>query len=314
VLTYLLRRLFMALIVMLLATTLLAVLVNLIPGDPVKLILGPRASPALSARVRQEMSLDLPVAQQVINFISGVIRGDLGVDIVRRVPVTQLVGAALPNTILLAITSLALAALIGIPLGVYAAAHHNSLIDRLIAIMSVSFVALPTYVIGLVLLLVFAVQLNMLPAIGAGDLSNPSDVLAHLVLPALTLAITWVGYLARLVRASMLDVINSDYVRAAFAFGHTARTAYYKLALRNAILPTIAILGVGLGNLLGGAVFVEVIFTRPGLGSLIYNAIEARNFPVVRGGVLVAALLFVLANLLADVAQRWLNPRLRGLT
>jgi peptide/nickel transport system permease protein len=166
-------------------------------------------------------------------------------------------------------------------------------------------------VIGLLLLLIFAVRLDWLPAIGAGDPSQPGDVLAHLVLPALALAITWIGYLARLVRASMLDVIGSDYIRAAFAFGHSAHSAYYRLALRNAILPTIAILGVGLGNLLGGAVFVEVIFTRPGLGSLIYNAIEARNFPVIRGGVLTAAALFVLANLAADLCQRWLNPRLR---
>jgi peptide/nickel transport system permease protein len=142
-------------------------------------------------------------------------------------------------------------------------------------------------------------------------MSNPGDYLAHLVLPVIALAIVWVGYLARLVRASMLDVIHSDYIRAAFAFGHSSRNAHYKLALRNALLPTIAILGVGLGNLLGGAVFVEVIFTRPGLGSLIYNAIATRNYPVVQGGVLVAAALFVLANLLADLCQRALDPRLR---
>jgi peptide/nickel transport system permease protein len=301
----------MALIVLLLAATLLSALVRFIPGDPVKIVLGPRASPALSARIRDEMGLNLPVPQQVAMFVGNALRGDLGVDVLRRVPVTQLIGAALPNTIVLAVSSLALAGLIGIPLGVYAAAHHNSFADRLIAVLSVSFVALPTYVIGLVLLLVFAVQLDWLPAIGAGDPQNPGDYLAHLALPVVALAVVWVGYLARLVRASMLDVINSDYIRAAFAFGHSKRNAHYKLALRNAILPTVAILGVGLGNLLGGAVFIEVIFTRPGLGSLIYNAIQARNYPVVQGGVLVAAVLFVFANLLADLCQRWLNPRLR---
>ena len=302
----------MAAVVALLAATLLATLVHFIPGDPVKIILGPRASPALSARIREEMGLDLPVPQQVIRFIGSVLQGDLGVDILRRVPVTQLIADALPNTILLAFTGLGLAALIGIPLGVYAAAHHNSLADKLIAVLSVSFVALPTYVIGLVLLLVFSVQLGWLPAIGAGEWSQISSLLAHLVLPAIALAVTWIGYLSRLVRASMLDVIHSDYIRTAFAFGHSARSVYYRLALRNAILPTVAILGVGLGNLLGGAVFVEVIFSRPGLGRLIFDAIAARNYPVVRGGVLVAALLFVLANLAADMCQRWLNPRLRG--
>jgi peptide/nickel transport system permease protein len=312
VLTYLVRRLLMALIVLLLAATLLSALVRFIPGDPAKIVLGPRASPALSERIRAEMGLNLPVPEQVARFVSNALRGDLGVDVLRRVPVTQLIGAALPNTLLLAVCSLAVAALIGIPLGVYAAAHRNTWADRLIAVLSVSFVALPTYVIGLVLLLVFAVQLDWLPAIGAGDWSQPGDVLAHLVLPAVTLAVVWVGYLARLVRASMLEVINSDYIRAAFAFGHSQRSAYYRLALRNALLPTVAILGVGLGNLLGGAVFAEVIFTRPGLGSLIYNAIEARNYPVVQGGVLVAAALFVLANLVADLCQRWLDPRLRN--
>ena len=246
----------MAAIVAVLAATLLATLVHFIPGDPVKIILGPRASPALSARIREEMGLDLPVPQQVITFIGSALQGDLGVDILRRVPVALLIATALPNTLLLAVTSLGLAALIGIPLGVYAAAHHNSLADKLIAVLSVSFVALPTYVIGLVLLLIFAVQLNWLPAIGAGDWSQPGDVLTHLILPAIALAVTWIGYLARLVRASMLDVIRSDYIRTAFAFGHSHRNTYYKLALRNAILPTIAILGVGLGNLLGGAVFV----------------------------------------------------------
>jgi peptide/nickel transport system permease protein len=312
VLTYLLRRLIMALIVLLLAATLLSALVRFIPGDPAKIVLGPRASPALSERLRAEMGLNLPVPEQVARFVANALRGDLGVDVLRRVPVTQLIGAALPNTLLLALCSLAVAALIGIPLGVYAAAHRNTWADRMIALLSVSFVALPTYVIGLVLLLVFAVQLDWLPAIGAGDPAQPGDVLAHLVLPAVTLAVVWVGYLARLVRASMLEVINSDYIRAAFAFGHTKRNAYYRLALRNALLPTVAILGVGLGNLLGGAVFVEVIFTRPGLGSLIYNAIEARNYPVVQGGVLVAAGLFVFANVIADLCQRWLDPRLRN--
>ena len=143
-------------------------------------------------------------------------------------------------------------------------------VDRLIAVLSVSFVSLPTYVIGLVLLLVFAVWLDWLPAIGSGRSLNPVDYLAHLVL-LVSRSRSWIGYLARLVRACMLDVINSDYIRAAFAFGHNRRNVHYKLALKNALLPTIAVLGVGLGNLLGGAVFIEVIFTRPGLGSL-FNA------------------------------------------
>jgi peptide/nickel transport system permease protein len=310
---YLLKRLIIALAVALLSATFLASLVHLIPGDPVQLILGPRASEALSARVRTEMGLDLPIAQQIVQFIVNALRGDLGVDLISHVPITVLVGAVLPHTVILAVSGLGVAALIGIPLGVYAAAHHNTRVDRLIAITSVSFVSLPTYVIGLALLLVFAVQLGWLPALGAGESSDPFDYLRHLILPILALAIPWVGYLARLVRACMVEINHSDYVRTALAFGLPQRLVHYKYALRNAIIPTVAILGIGLGNLLGGAVFIEVIFTRPGLGRLIYDAIATRNYPIVRGGVLVAALLFVLANAIADACQHYLDPRLRNL-
>jgi len=179
-------------------------------------------------------------------------------------------------------------------------------------VLSVSFITLPPYVAGILLLLFFSVLLDWFPAIGAGQLSQPLDVLSHLVLPALALALSWIGYLARLVRSSMLEVMTADYIRTAAAYGLRPRTIYYKYALRNAIIPTVAVLGVGLGNLLGGAVFIEVIFSRPGLGRLIYNSISDRNYPIVRGGILVAALMFVFANLLADLSYRFLDPRLQS--
>ena len=142
-------------------------------------------------------------------------------------------------------------------------------------------------------------------------MSRPGDYLRHLLLPALALAIPWWGYLARLVRASMLEVLGASYIRTAWAFGLRDRVVFYKYALKNAIIPAVAVLGVGLGSLMGGAIFVEVIFTRPGLGSLIFDSIEARNYPIVRGGVLVVALLFVGANLIADFSYRFLDPRIR---
>ena len=310
--TYLIKRLALALLVALLATTLLAALVHFIPGDPVKVILGPRATNELSARVRREMQLDEPIPTQIVRFIGGVAQGDFGTDFLSRAPVSQLIGNALPHTIILALVGLGLAALIGIPLGVFSAVRSSTWADAVIGILSVSFVTMPSYVLGLLLLLVFAVQLRWFPAIGVGELSDPLDYLKHLVLPAIALAITWVGYLSRLVRASMLEVISANHIRAAFAMGLPARIVYYKYALRNALIPTVAVLGVGLGNLLGGAIFVEVIFTRPGLGRLILDAINTRNYTVVRGGVLVAALLFVFANLIADLANRYLDPRTRN--
>jgi len=151
----------------------------------------------------------------------------------------------------------------------------------------------------------------ILPATGTGSLSDPGDYLTHLMLPAIALAVTWIGYLARLVRTSMLEVLNERYILAARSQGIRDRLVVYKYALRNAVIPTIAVVGVGLGTLLGGAIFVEVIFARAGLGMLIYNSIQTRNYPIVRGGVLVVALLFVAVNLLTDFVYHMVDPRIR---
>lgn len=307
-----LKRLGMSIVVLLLSLLLLASMVHLIPGDPVKTILGPRASPALSERVRLEMGLDKPILVQVGEFIINGLQGDLGRDFATGQPVLRLIGFALPHTILLALSSLGLAVLIGVPLGVYSATHPNTWIDRLTGLLSVWCITLPSYVAGLLLLLIFGVALNWLPAIGTGQLSDPTDYLRHLILPATALAITWIGYLARLVRASLLEVLGANYIRTAFAYGLGERLIYYKYALKNAIVPTVAVLGVGMGNLLGGAIFTEVIFTRPGLGRLMYDAISDRNYPIVRGGVLVTVMLFVFANLLADLSYHYLDPRIQA--
>jgi peptide/nickel transport system permease protein len=309
-LAYILKRLAMTALVVLVVMTFMAALVNLIPGDPVTTILGPRADPALSAIVRHDMQLDLSVPHQIWNFVTGALQGRLGVDFVSNEKVTTLVFEALPHTVILAFASLLLAVLVGVPLGVYAATRPNTIFDRVTGVLAVSCITIPPYVAGLFLLLLFAVRFHIFPAIGTASLGHPLDYTRHLVLPAVALAITWVGYLARLVRASMLEVLNTNYIRTAQAFGLRERVIFYRYALKNAIIPTIAVLGVGLGTLMGGAIFVEVIFARNGLGTLIYDSIEARNYPIVRGGVLVVAILFVLANLLADLSYRFLDPRI----
>ena len=311
-LAYVLKRLAMTALVLLVVMTFLAALVHLIPGDPVTTILGPRADPELSKIVRDQMQLDLPVPEQIWNFITGALHGDLGVDFVSDEDVTSLVFSALPHTIVLAVSSLVLAIGIGVPLGVYAATHPNTWLDRVMGLISVSFITVPSYLAGLLLVLIFSVHLHWLPAIGTGDFSDPVDYLRHLILPAIALGLAWIGYFARLVRASMLEVLNTNYIRTAHAFGIRERVIFYRYALKNAIIPTIAVLGVGLGTLMGYAIFVEVIFARPGLGTLIYDSIESRNYPVVRGGVLVVAILFVTCNLLADLSYRLLDPRIRA--
>jgi peptide/nickel transport system permease protein len=311
VLAYLLKRTLMTVLVLLLVTVFLSLLVHIIPGDAAKVLLGPRATPDLIAKIRSEMDLDKPVAVQVADFVWGVVHGNFGTDVFTGRPINMLVGSALPHTLILAWASLSLAVVLGVPLGIYSATHAGSWLDQFTSLISISLITVPSYVGGLFLLLIFAVQFRVLPAIGLGRSGDVQDYLRHLLLPAVALALTWVGYLARLVRASMLEVLNENYIRTAMAAGLSQRLLQYKYALKNALIPTVAILGVGIGSLMGGAVFVEIIFNRPGMGSLIYNAIESRNYPIVRAGVLVVAFLFVVANLLADLAYTYLDPRIQ---
>ena len=310
-LVYFLKRLLMTLLVLLVVMVLLALLVNIVPGDAARTLLGNRATPELIARVRAGMDLDKPVPVQVVRFVWNVLHGSFGTDVFSGQPISRYIGSSLPHTLILAWVSLGLAVLLGVPLGVYSATHPNSWVDRLTAIFSISFITLPSYVAGLFLLLLFAVQLRVMPAMGLGETGDVGDYIRHLVLPAISLAVSWVGYLARLVRASVLEILNETYIRAAMAAGIRKSLVQYKYALKGALIPTVAVLGIGIGNLMGGAVFVEIIFSRPGMGSLIYNAISTRNYPVVRAGVLVVAVLFVAANLLADIAYTFLDPRIQ---
>ena len=310
-LLYIVKRILMTLVVLLLVIIFLSLLVHIVPGDPATTILGPRATPALIAKMRSAMDQDKPVYVQVGNFIWNILHGSLGIDAVTGVPITKLVGNSIPNTLILAITSLALAVLIGIPMGVFSATHPNSWADKILAIISISFTTIPSYVGGLFLLIIFAVELKVLPAMGLGTKGDTVDYIRHLILPSVALAITWIGYLARLVRTSLLEVMNETYVRSSRAAGLSETLVRYKYALKNALIPTVAVLGVGLGSLMGGAVFVEIIFSRPGMGLLIYNAIQIRNYPVVRAGVLIVAFLFVLANFIADLFYTYLDPRIQ---
>ena len=308
---YLLKRFVMTILVLLLVITFLSLLVHIVPGDPAKTLLGPRANPDLIAKTRAAMDLDKSIPVQVGNFLWNILHGSFGTDVFTGRSIGMLVGSALPHTLILAWVSLGLAVIVGVPLGVYSATHPDSWLDRITAVVSISFITVPSYVGGLFLLLLFAVQFRVMPAIGLGKDGDIADYIKHLILPATALAITWVGYLARLVRASLLEVLNETYIRAAMAVGLSQRLIFYKYALKNALIPTVAVLGVGIGNLMGGAVFVELIFSRPGMGTLIYNAIQSRNYPIVRAGVLIIAFLFVAANLLSDLIYTYLDPRIQ---
>jgi peptide/nickel transport system permease protein len=307
---YLGRRVITAFAVVLVVMAFLASLDRLIPGNPVTYVFGPHANPALIRQVRHEMGLDVSVPVQIYRYIINAFQGKLGINFVTQQSVSSLVVQNLQYTLVLAITGLGLAVVVGVPLGVAAATKPGGIVDRAIGIASISVITLPPFVVGLVLILIFAVHLHLFPVIGAGAPGQPADDIKHLVLPAVALALGWIGYIARLVRSNMLEVLTSNYVRTAHSLGIRRRKVFFQYALKNAAAPVVAILGVGLGTLLGGAIFIEVIFDRPGLGTLAYDAIASRNFPIVQGTSLVIAVLVIVANLLADVTYRLLDPRI----
>jgi len=311
-LRYLGVRLSTSLIAVLGAVVLLLSLTTLIPGDPAAVLLGARATPEATAELRQRMGLDLPLPARVWKFTSDLVQGDMGTDVISSRPVATMIGDALPNTLALAISAMLLSLIVGIPLGAAGALFKGRAIDQAIAFLSVGFVSAPSFVISVFLLLVFAVTLGWFPVLGAGESGDLADQLWHLVLPSLALAIGWIGYIARLLRSSLLEILTEPHIRTMRAYGVPEWKIVLKYALKPASIPTLALFGMGIGELLGGAVFAEFIFNRPGLGSLIYDAIALRNYPVVQGGVFVVVLLFVLANLLVDFAYGWIDPRVRA--
>ncbi|QPC41735.1 ABC transporter permease [Kaustia mangrovi] len=307
---YLVRRVFLAAAITVVAVSLLFVMIQMVPGDPAAVLLGPRATPELRAELHERMGLDKPLPVQIVMFFAGLLRGDLGFDVFTQRPVGTIVFEQLPYTIELILVAIAWAVIVAVPLGCYSAMRRNSLIDKVAGIMAVAMIAIPSFVMAIYALLIFAVWLNWLPAIGAG--SGFWGRVTHLVLPALVVGIGWVGYLSRIVRASMLEVMGENHVRMARAFGLSERRIVARYALPLAILPTVTILGVGMAHLLSAAVFVEVVFARPGIGTLVVQAVDSRNYPIVMGTVLVTTVLFVVSTTIADLINAILDPRIRG--
>jgi len=308
---FVLRRALASLLVLFLAVSLLFGMVHMVPGDPATVMLGPKATPELKAEIAQRMGLDRPVIVQLGMFYAGLARGDLGVDPFSNRKVSDIVFEQLPYTLVLVLIAIGGASLIGIPLGCFSAIRRNSWLDRLTAVLSVAFIAIPSFVVALYLLLWLAVKWRWFPAMGAGEVGDYGDQARHVVLPAIALGLGWVGYIARLVRSSMLEVMEENHIRTARAFGLPERSVIVHYALRIALLPTVTILGLGIGTMLSGALFAEIVFSRPGIGKLLYEAVLSRNYPVVMGAVLVTTAFFVLCTLVADTVNAMLDPRLR---
>jgi peptide/nickel transport system permease protein len=306
--TYLMRRLFTLPLLLFGISVISFALLNLAPGDPAGILLRlqqPGTEPPREAvlALRQELGLNDPLPLRYGRWLLGALRGDLGKSYRSGEAVAAELVQRLPATLLLAGTSLALATLIGIPLGVFAAVWRGSPVDGLSRLLALLGAAVPSYFLALLLILIFGVTLQWLPTIGYGSLPQ-------LVLPALTLAVGSSAQLMRLTRASMLEVVQQDYVRTARAKGLRERRVIGAHALKNALLPVVTVLGMNLGYLLGGTVIVETIFSWPGVGKYAIDAIFLRDYPVIQGFVLYMAVIFLLVNLLVDMTYRWLDPRL----
>lgn len=296
------RRLALAIPTALALTLLVFGLLDLVPGDPVEIMLGESAAPADVAAMRHALGLDRPPAGRLLHFLGGLAHGDLGRSIAFRAPVAGVIAARLPATLELAGAALAAALLLGIPAGILAAVRRGRAADRLLRAVSLLGVCVPAIWLGPMLILVFAMALGWLPVSGRG---SP----AHLVLPALTLGLGMAALLVRLTRASLLDTLDDAYVTSARARGAGPTRAVLRHALPNALPPVVTVIGLQAGALLAGTVVTETIFSWPGIGRLLVEAIEARDYPLVQGCVLVIGLLYVAVNAVTDVVVARLDPR-----
>lgn len=329
---YAIRRSLTVVPVLLGVSVLVFSFVHMIPGDPALTMLGERATPEKVAEVRARLGLDRPIWQQYVLYFGNVLHGDLGVSVVRGDPVTTDLLRRFPATVELALAAIVLAVAIGIPIGIGSAVWRNSLLDSLARLGALTGVSMPIFWLGLMLAWFFGVQLRVLPtgfrlesgtalvpwtnfvmldATLQGDWSALADALRHLVLPALALATIPLAIIARMTRASMLDVLSREYIRTAEAKGLSRQAVILRHALRNALLPVLTVIGLQVGHLLAGAILTETIFSWPGIGLWVYESIESRDYAIVQGASLFIAAIVVVVNLVTDLLYAAVDPRIK---
>lgn len=307
-----LRRLLATIPVMGVVAIAVFALLHVTPGDPAVIIAGDYATTEDIARIRTRLGLDQPFHAQVGLWVSRIVRGDLGTSIFSGLPVSTLIGQRAATTIWLTLFAMLISVGVGVPVGVLAAWRKGSWVDRAVMVFAVSGFSMPTFWLGFILVYIFAITGGWLPVQGYQPMASGAwPFLRHLILPAVTLSVVYMALIARMTRASMLGVLDEDYVRTAFAKGLAPRSVLIRHALKNASLPVVTIIGIGFALLIGGAVVTESVFALPGLGRLTVDAIVRRDYPVIQGVLLVVSGVYVLINLVVDVLYVVLDPRIR---
>jgi peptide/nickel transport system permease protein len=309
---YLVRRVVAVIPVMVVVVTVVFLLIHLIPGDPASAMLGPDATPAQIEATRRQLGVDRPVYEQLLKFYGRVVQGDLGHSYFLNRPVTAVLWERAEPTLLLTVSALLVAIVIGVPSGIIAGAYQGSVWDRTLMLGALLGVCIPGFWLSLNFIYLFAVKLAWLPAAGyASLLVDPGAALRFMVLPAVSLGFNQSALIARIARSCMLEVLQQDYIRTARAKGLREGVVIYLHAFRNALVPVVTVIGITMAILIGGAVVTEIVFNIPGLGRLVISAILRRDYPVVQGVVLVTAAFYVLINLGVDMVYAFIDPRIR---
>lgn len=308
---FILKRLGQLIAVFFIVSIIVFIVTRVIPGDPASVMLGPQAPKDAVVKMRESLGLNKPLIVQYGKFLFGILHGDLGNSIYYNQPVLSVIMETFPNTVLLAISSLLIALVVSVPVGIISATKRNSIFDYVSMLFSLIGVSMPVFWLGLMMVLLFSVKLGLLPSTGMGSLSNGIwDFVSHLILPSVALSTVSMGTFARITRSSMLEVISEDYIRTARAKGLSEKLVIWKHALRNALIPLLTVLGMQISSLLGGAVLTETIFAWPGIGRLIVDSIEKRDYQMVQGTVLFVVVIFVIVNLIVDILYVIVNPKL----
>jgi peptide/nickel transport system permease protein len=301
---YLIKRLLSTIPVLIGISLLLFFMLRMLPGDPAQVLAGQMATPQEIENIRHQLGLDRPVYEQYVIYLSHLVRLDLGRSARTQNPVIDEIWARLPNTLLLAVVAISLACLFGIPAGIISAVRPYSWIDYLVTISALFGMSMPVFWLGLMLVVLFAIILQWLPAGGTGSWQ-------HVILPSVTLAAFVIAFIARMTRSTMLETLSQDFTTTARSKGLTETVVVVKHALKNALIPIITVVGLQFGFLLGGAVLTETVFAWPGLGRLLYDSISARDYPMIQGTILIFGLLYIFVNLVVDLIYAFVDPRIR---